>query len=512
METSATDSPPVPARSASLPYPQFLERYQAKLKQLFHDRADANQLALSRGLPPFVMREIRSCDPLSVWIPSEYGGRGGKTAECIAMLAASSYESLALSLTFGINGALFLQPVARYADESVKRSVYHRVIHGKAMGGLMITEPDYGSDALSMKTSYSTEGDTHHIQGTKHWGGLTGWADYWLITARPRDEQGQLGRDIDFFVCDATQPEQHIVVEEVFENLGLYMIPYGRNRIDIRVPAAYRLKPESTGIKMMLDILHRSRIEFPGMAMGFLHRIMDEGIRHCRERFVGGQSLFMYDQVQERLARLQAYFTTCSAMCAFTSANVSLADNMAKHSIPANSIKTVATDMMQEASQSLLQLFGGKGYRLDSFAGRATVDSRPFQIFEGSNDILYQQISEAVLKTMRRAKEPNLGQFLRGFEYSERVADRLKNLLDFQVDFSQPQRKLVELGKALGRIFSMDLTARLGERGFRPDLIESALKIFQTDVARLLSGYRGLTEESVEVDYRDGGDWLALGY
>ncbi len=97
-----------PAATASLAYPAFLEQYRTKLRQLFHERADVNNLALSRGLPPFVMREIRSCDPLSVWIPSEYGGRGGITAECIAMLAASSYESLALSLTFGINGALFL--------------------------------------------------------------------------------------------------------------------------------------------------------------------------------------------------------------------------------------------------------------------------------------------------------------------------------------------------------------------------------------------------------------------
>jgi alkylation response protein AidB-like acyl-CoA dehydrogenase len=501
-----------PATTASLAYPAFLKQYRTKLHQLFHERADANQLALSRGLPPFVMREIRSCDPLSVWIPSQYGGRGGITAECLAMLAATSYESLALSLTFGINGALFLQPLARYGEESVRRSVYERVIHGKAMGGLMITEPDYGSDALNMKTSHTQENGHHHVQGTKHWGGLTGWADFWLVTARPQDAEGKLGRDIDFFVVDATDPAQHIEVEEVFQNLGLYMIPYGRNRIDIKVPTAQRLQPESTGIKMMLDILHRSRIEFPGMAMGFIHRIMDEGIRHCKERFVGGQSLFAYDQVQERLGRMQAYFTTCSAMCASTGDTVTLADNMAKHSILANSIKTVATDMMQEASQSLLQLFGGKGYRLDSFAGRATVDSRPFQIFEGSNDILYQQISEAVLKTMKRAKQPNLAEFLSGFEHSTRIADRFKSMLDFQVDFAPPQRKLVELGKALGRIFSMDLTARLGERGFRPDLIESALNLFHADVARLITGYRGSMDGIIEPDYKDGGSWLDLGY
>ncbi|MFT5144466.1 MAG: alkylation response protein AidB-like acyl-CoA dehydrogenase [Rhodothermales bacterium] len=493
-------------------YSEFLETYKGKLKQLFHERSDVDRLALKRGLPPFIMREIRGCDPLTVWIPEEYGGRGGKTPECLAMLAASSYESLGLALTFGINGALFLQPLARYGQEATKRRVYDRVVKDKAMGGLMITEPDYGSDALAMKTSHVPEGDGHRIKGVKHWGGLTGWADFWLVTARPKGADGQLGRDIDFFVCDVNGPDQNIVVEEFFENLGLYMIPYGRNRLDIRVPANQRLLPESTGITMMLDILHRSRIEFPGMAMGFLHRIMDEGIRHCKERMVGGSSLFGYDQVQERLAQMQAYFTSASAMCAYTGANVSLADNMSRHSILANSIKTVATDMMQDASQSLLQLFGGKGYRLDSYAGRATVDSRPFQIFEGSNDILYQQIAEAVLKTMRRLKEPNLGQFLKGFESSKRVAGLVHSLVDFQVDTSLPQRKLVELGKALGRIFTMELTIDLGERGFRKDLIDNSLAVLHAEVDRIMNGFRSPGGVMVQVDYQDGPSWLDLVY
>lgn len=47
------------------------------------------------------------------------------------------------------------------------------------------------------------------------------------------------------------------------------MIPYGLNKIDIKVPQQNKLIPESTGLKMMLDILHRSRLQFPGMGMGF---------------------------------------------------------------------------------------------------------------------------------------------------------------------------------------------------------------------------------------------------
>ncbi len=81
------------------------------------------------------------------------------------------------------------------------------------------------------------------------------------------------------------------------------MIPYGRNRIDVKIPAIQKLEPQTTGVKMMLDILHRSRMQFPGMGMGFIKRMLDEAIKHCKQRFVGGKSLFSYDQVQERLIK-----------------------------------------------------------------------------------------------------------------------------------------------------------------------------------------------------------------
>ena len=71
-----------------------------------------------------------------------------------------------------------------------------------------------------------------------------------------------------------------------------------------------------------------------------------------------------------------------------------LGNDLAPLGLEANIIKTITTDMMQEASQSLLQLVGAKGFRLSHIAGRSIIDCRPFQIFEGSNDILYVQISE----------------------------------------------------------------------------------------------------------------------
>ncbi|MBL7965707.1 MAG: acyl-CoA/acyl-ACP dehydrogenase [Prolixibacteraceae bacterium] len=492
----------------NIPFEVFLGKLKAQMKNVFHVRADINQLAVKRGMPPFVMREIMNLNPLAIGIPTEYGGRGCKMEENISLLAAASYESLALSLTFGINSALFLQPVAKYAMEEAKGPVFSRFLNQQNMGGLMITEPGYGSDALNMQSSFTEKNGKYHLQGTKHWAGLTGWAEFWLLTAREMSQSGDLKRDIDFFICDVNSPEQQIVVEEFYENLGLYQIPYGRNRLDVHIPKVQRLIPETTGVKMMLDLLHRSRMQFPGMAMGFVQRLLDESIAHSNQRLIGGRTLMSYDQVQQRLAKLQASYTICSAMCANSSEKAGIENDLSAIGFEANSVKSVVTDLMQEAAQSATQLVGAQAYKLNHIAGRSITDSRPFQIFEGSNDILYAQISESLVKMMKKTKESNLYQFLKNYDLTSKSASFLKDLLDFDLNTSLPQRKLVELGQVLGRIVSFEMVINLGEKGFRSDLINNGLTMLTQEITSLMSNFNHQVQTVVVEDYQDESGWL----
>ena len=442
-------------QSVNTEFPEFLKNFEETLKHLFHTKEDIGQLSLQRGLPSAVMSEIMSQLPLAVAIPKQYGGRGSSVKECLGILAAASYESLPLSLIFGINIALFLEPVTKYAEESVKKEIFYHFLKAQNMGGLMITEPNYGSDALNMKTvNIPCEGG-YKIKGSKHWQGLTGMADYWLIACRQESSPGELSRDIDFFICDVSQEKQRIVVEEYYDNLGLYMIPYGLNKLDLEVPARFKLQPETTGIKMMLDILHRSRMQFPGMGMGFIKRMMEEAIAHCQNRVVGTANLLALDQVQFQLTRIQAAFTICSAMCARSSEISGVDHNLAAQGLEANSMKAVVTDLMQESAQILVQLSGANGYRIKHIGGRGIIDSRPFQIFEGSNEMLYAQIAEIITRLMKKQKQMQVFTFLKDFKLTSQACLPLKEELSFTLSDSIPQRKLVDLGKILGRIVAV---------------------------------------------------------
>ncbi|MCE1198882.1 MAG: acyl-CoA dehydrogenase family protein [Marinilabiliales bacterium] len=490
------------------PFDQFLDHFRTTCHDSYRRRGDIDKLSMQRGLPPFMLREVMACNPLSVNIPLEYGGRGAKTDEILALLSAASYESLALSLTLGINSALFLQPLAKYGTDEARNLVFRRFLEQQNMGGLMITEPGHGSDALNMQTSFRPVDDGFLIQGTKHWAGLTGWADFWLLTAREQIREGELGRDIGFFICDVSQAEQHIEVEEFFDNLGLYQIPYGRNRIDVKVPELFRLQPHSTGIKLMLDLLHRSRLQFPGMALGFIHRMFDEAMIHTRERAVAGKKLIELDQVQHRLSELQSSYTIASAMCATSSKTAGIDKDLTTASVQANSVKSYVTDLMQQAAQSLVQMVGAKAYRLSHIGGRGITDSRPFQIFEGSNDMLYAQISEAFTKQMKSLRLANLKDYLKQHHLTTKSSDRIGRLFDFDLKSELTQRKLVDLGKVISRIVSMEMVIDLGENGFRKDLIDNCLDHLTNDIMTLLGVFHLPAQVAVVEDYKDNSQWF----
>ena len=492
-------------------FAKFICTFKKTLKSVFYERDNIESFIQKRGFPPLVLRDIMAQNPLSVAIPQAYGGRGTQAKECLGILDAASYESLPLSLIFGINIGLFLEPVAKYAQESVKKGIYHRFLTEQNMGGLMITEPDYGSDALNMQTSNVKKGTKYHIKGIKHWQGLTGVADYWIMTSRQMCANGKLSRDIDFFICDAQHPDQYIEVIEYYNNIGLYPISYGKNNIDIHVSEQFKLTPESTGLRLMMDMLHRSRLQFPGMGIGFIRRMLDEAMKQCTGRIVRGKCLIALDEVQRQIAHIQSAFTICSAMCSRSAVCSGTENNLADAMVEANTMKTYTTDLMQESAQTLTQLCGANGYKVESVGARGIVDSRPFQIFEGSNEMLYTQISEMILKLMGRRKIMNLLTFMKNYELTQDAAMYFKLVLNFKIqDGNMPQRKIADLGRIISRVISANYVIALGHKGFRPDLIKNSLEIIQHEVTTLVSSFKSRTSVSPIQEYQEDSCWLTF--
>ena len=204
------------------------------------------------------------------------------------------------------------------------------------------------------------------------------------------------------------------------------------------------------------------------------------------------------------------YYTVSSAMCAYSTGTAGVEKDCSGLALPANAVKSVITDMMQSAAQTVLQLVGAKGYRRDHIAGQSLVDSRPFQIFEGSNDILYEQIAETVLKSMNRLKESNLYRYLKNSDLTSRASSWMRESLDFSLKSGLSQRKKVDLGRILGRLISVQMVMTLVDRGFRQDLAENCLEIMKRRIQSLLGSFADSREIQLIEDYEAGSAWLGF--
>ncbi len=495
----------------TMEFSEFLSSFKKKLAELFEEMNKEESHFTERKFPDGMFEKIMEHVPLSSAIPSEYGGRGAHPKECMSILEAASYESVPLTLIFGINIALFIEPFAKFGQEAIKVPIFKKFLSQQNMGGLMITEPGHGSDALNMKTAYSQdESGRYKIDGTKHWQGLTGLANYWLVAARKKTSSGALSRDVDLFVTDDADPQQHIEVTELYNNNGLYPIPYGKNEIDIVLPGTHKLEPETTGIKMLMDTLHRSRMQFPGMAIGFVKRALDEATKYCRERMVRGNSLLQFDQIQCDLVRMESNYTICSAMCHYSASNTSIKKDLSLSGILANTFKAIVSDLMQDSAQTLMQLQGGKGYHIKSLGSRSILDTRPFQIFEGPNDMLYTQLTEMVFKKMFKAKIFNLLEFLKTYTFSSEAATLFKSYINFNLDKGMPQRKLVLLGRAIAKIIMSHHIIKMGAAGFNKDLVDKSIDRLRTDVSNLINTFQKQVMNLPTENYNANSSWLGV--
>jgi hypothetical protein len=124
--------------------------------------------------------------------------------------------------------------------------------------------------------------------------------------------------------------------------------------------------------------------------------------------------------------------------------------------------------------------------------------------------MLYTQISESVIKMMSRIKEVNLSSFFMKYDLTKNVAAHFKSLLNFNVDVKTPQRKLIDLGKIISRVISVNHLEEMGNKGFRQDLIKSSIETIKHEIAMLVASYQYQIKVAPVEEYKDGGNWLSI--
>ncbi len=418
--------------------------------------------------------------PLHYFIPPSMGGRGDGAKSYLQIVETTAYYSLPLGLTLGITGTLFLLPILKHADPTLRDRLIPEFLHGPALGGIMITEPTGGTDIFGLHTTISSGNGTMALSGSKCWGGLTGKAEHWLVAARKK-QGDRLTRSLKLVYVPLSSPG--VAVNTYFDALGLQPITYGRTQYsDVAVPDSHDLSPKGkSALRVLYDTLFRSRMGIPAIASGLCKRLADEAAERASGRVVFGRPIAEYDQVQFRLSTIRGLAQINHCLWQFTADWMDRHDDVSGDYILVNAAKVVSSESMAEAADAAVQLFASAAFKRDHLVGRAYVDSRPFQIFEGSNDVLHDNTFEVVAGRYGSVNPDTISQELQkfGLRIPDDLPQRTLSVLQIKQDCSQRQK--VHYGKIIEWIAVLGIIDHISPREAMP--VEDARRVAKLHIA-----------------------------
>ena len=395
-----------------------------------------------------ILQDFLQLGPLHFFIPSAMGGQFEQAETSLNVVETTSYYSLPLGLTLGITGSLFLLPLIKHADPDLVGPIVQDFLTSPALGGMMITEPTGGTDIFGLNTQYTQNHATLNLQGIKCWGGLTGKAGHWLVAARKKRDD-KLTRKLDLLYVPLGS--EGVSVHAYYDALGLQPITYGETHYtNVVLPSSHIMGQNGqSGLRTIYDTLFRSRMGMPAIAAGHCKRLAHEVSTHMSQRYTFGFPLSHYDQVKCRLSTLQGLYHMNHTLWHFTSAWMDTHPDISGDYTLVNSAKVVCSETMQMASDSALQIFASAAFKRNHIVGRAFVDSRPFQIFEGSNDVLNDNTYETIVSRQGSCDCESIHNEF--YQYGLSLSDNVSNdVLDcFRNALNPTQRQKVLLGRII---------------------------------------------------------------
>ncbi|MDF7800397.1 acyl-CoA dehydrogenase [Pontiellaceae bacterium B1224] len=395
--------------------------------------------------------------PLHHFIPPSHGGSFESTGTCLALLDTVAYHCLPLGLALGITGSLFLRPMARLAPEELSKAILPRFIGSSELGGMMITEPTGGTDIFGLNSTLEVSGGQAALNGVKCWGGLTGRAEHWIVAARVKKGDKLTRRVAMVYVPLASEG---VKVEHYFDALGLQPITYGSTRYsNVSIPESNIITPPGgNALRSILDTLFRSRMGISAIAAGQCRRLADEVENRAGMRIAFGKPISEYDQVQYRISGLRAWQQINESLWHFTGAWAGLQSDVSGDNYLANASKVISSDGLSTAADSAVQVFAGAAYKRNHVVGRAFTDARPFQIFEGSNDVLHENTFDVLASRYGAVNAEVAGAELvrYGLKLSEDIPMAVRDALAGDDD-ARSQRQKVQCGKILSWLLAQSV-------------------------------------------------------
>lgn len=302
--------------------------------------------------------------------------------DMVAMLEILGYHSTSLARYWNVNVNVAGSAVAHLGSNEQKEAILPKLAEGKMFLSFGLSENQSGSDASSLKSFAVRDGDELVINGTKMW--ITGPMQANYVLTAVRTEKAQRKQEgISLVLIPPSTPG---VTLRALDLLGGHMIPSCEvNMVDARVPASLLLGKGGEGWQHLVKMLAKERTSLAAIAVGGAQSAVDLAVGYAQERKQFDKSISSFQAISHMLVNMQTQVDAARLM-AFRAARV-LAAGMPCNQESAQA-KVFATDVYQRVATDGLQIMGANGYSMEYAMQRHFRESKAFQIFGGTNQIL----------------------------------------------------------------------------------------------------------------------------
>lgn len=347
-----------------------------------HER-DFREWDRAGEMPAEYIQELRSFGLFGLVVPEDYGGLGFGSASYSRTLQEVARYDASTAVTIGAHSSIGMRGLLLFGNDEQKERFYPKLATGEMIAAFCLTEPGSGSDAASIRTTATREGDEWVLNGNKLWITNGGIAQFFTVFAKT-DSAEKRGH-MTAFIVTSDMPGVSVGPHE--DKMGLRASSTTTVHLEnVRVPDANRLGEVGKGFKVAMKILNSGRTGLGGGAVGAMKHLVSLSAKQANERKQFGKPIREFGLIKQKIGHM---VVDCYASEATVSLVAALADQgYEDYAVEAAISKVFASEALWRSADEALQTAGGNGYMAEYPYERIMRDARINRIFEGTNDIL----------------------------------------------------------------------------------------------------------------------------
>lgn len=341
----------------------------------------ATEIDESNEFPADMWQKFGDMGLLGITVPEEDGGTGmGYLAHVIAMEEISRVSG-SVALSYGAHSNLCVNQIARNGSPAQKEKYLPKLMNGEHVGALAMSEPNAGSDVVSMKLRADKKGDHYVLNGNKMW--ITNGPDADVLVVYAKTDVNAGAKGITAFLIEKGM--KGFSTAQKLDKLGMR----GSNTCelvfqDCEVPAENVMGAEGDGVKILMSGLDYERVVLSGGPLGLMQACMDIVVPYIHEREQFGQAIGTFGLMQGKMADM---YTTLSSQRAYVYAVAAACDRGETARKDAAGCILMSAEAATQMALQAIQTLGGNGYINEYPTGRILRDAKLYEIGAGTSEI-----------------------------------------------------------------------------------------------------------------------------